>query len=380
MELGMEVRPRQRWTQTLRCAIVAAAALATLSMLPHLPHSSFRRAVPAFTLAEAMRSGTEIDLAGDDADAHGCHASAGYVWCETRSLCIRPWEQGLNSSGALTRHCHPVVDVQLAGGDRDEHDCIPSAGYTWCAAMGSCIRPWEQNLTSEVSFKQRCSTAALELTGLRCNCPPSYAIWSCSEEEYASIMNGTACAYYRHAAANLTETHTCASCSEATFSLACRACENHVSESKFCKLCVEDGLNDVGCTRCSGVGAVEAALAAEEITTELLAAEVVNTTTAGFTTGGLAETRDLQQQQKSSGNRCCGQAPGGVPGSCGAPDWCSNPLDAWCSESQDHCEKHCNGVFCPDEAAVEAALAAEEITTELLAAEVVNATAAGFTT
>merc|ERR1712060_197534 len=110
------------------------------------------------------------------------------------------------------------------------------------------------------------------------------------------------------------------------------------------------------------------------------AADVVNTTTAGFTTGGLAETQDLQQQQKSSGNRCCGQAPGGVPGSCGAPDWCSNPLDAWCSQSQDHCLNHCNGVFCPGVGAVEAALAAEEITTELLAAEVVNTTTAGFTT
>merc|ERR1712060_164975 len=53
--------------------------------------------------------------------------------------------------------------------------------------------------------------------------------------------------------------------------------------------------------------------ATPEITTELLAAEVVNTTTAGFTTGGLAE-------------------------------------------------KHCNGVFCPGVGAVEAALAAEEIT------------------
>merc|ERR1712151_218926 len=63
-----------------------------------------------------------------------------------------------------------------------------------------------------------------------------------------------------------------------------------------------------------------------------------------------------------------------------APDWCSNPLNAWCSESQDHCENHCNGVFCPGVGAVEAALAAEEITTELLAAEVVNTTTAGFTT
>jgi hypothetical protein len=91
----------------------------------------------------------------------------------------------------------------------------------------------------------------LKLTGLRCNCPPSEAIWSCSVEEYASIRNGTDCAYYRHAVASPTETHICASCSEAALSITCRACENHVSESKFCKLCVEEGLNDVGCTRCS---------------------------------------------------------------------------------------------------------------------------------
>merc|ERR1712187_1008129 len=94
--------------------------------------------------------------------------------------------------------------------------------------------------------------------GKSCNCPPSYVIWSCSEEQYASIMNGTACAYYRH---------------------------------KHC--------NGVFCP---DEAAVEAALAAEEITTELLAAEVVNTTTAGFTTGGLAETQRpilrLRQQRR----------------------------------------------------------------------------------
>jgi hypothetical protein len=301
MELGMEVRPRQRWTQALRWAMVAAAALATLSMLPQLPRSSSRWAFPAFPVGEAMRSGMEIDLPGDDADAHGCRASAGYVWCETRSLCIRPWEQGLNSSGALFRHCHPVAEGEhgCLGCTSDEHGCIPSAGYIWCAAMGSCIRPWEKNLTStaamrsfcgaevsrafgddrdeqgciasagyrwcaamitcirpweeklfsDASFKERCSIAALEFTGLRCNCPPSEAIWSCSAEAYASIRNGTSCAYYRHIASP-TETHKCASCSKAALSLACRACDNHVSVSQFCNLCVEEGLNDVGCARC----------------------------------------------------------------------------------------------------------------------------------
>lgn len=34
--------------------------------------------------------------------------------------------------------CETVV-----GGDRDEHGCIPSAGYSWDADLGKCARPWE---------------------------------------------------------------------------------------------------------------------------------------------------------------------------------------------------------------------------------------------
>jgi len=31
----------------------------------------------------------------------------------------------------------------LVGNDRDKHNCIKSAGYTWCQALGICVRPWE---------------------------------------------------------------------------------------------------------------------------------------------------------------------------------------------------------------------------------------------
>ncbi len=31
------------------------------------------------------------------------------------------------------------------GGDKDEHGCIPSAGYKWCEAKQKCIRPWEES-------------------------------------------------------------------------------------------------------------------------------------------------------------------------------------------------------------------------------------------
>ena len=31
----------------------------------------------------------------------------------------------------------------LVGGDADKNGCIASAGYTWCAPRGKCIRSWE---------------------------------------------------------------------------------------------------------------------------------------------------------------------------------------------------------------------------------------------
>jgi hypothetical protein len=32
-------------------------------------------------------------LVGNDQDEHGCKASAGYSWCETKSKCLRVWEE-----------------------------------------------------------------------------------------------------------------------------------------------------------------------------------------------------------------------------------------------------------------------------------------------
>jgi len=34
------------------------------------------------------------------------------------------------------------------GGDKDSHGCIGSAGYTWCAQRGKCIRVWEEPCVS----------------------------------------------------------------------------------------------------------------------------------------------------------------------------------------------------------------------------------------
>jgi putative lipoprotein len=48
------------------------------------------------------------------------------------------------------------------GADRDEHGCIRSAGYSWCAKDGKCVRPWELAkekgfASTEEAFRAYCS-------------------------------------------------------------------------------------------------------------------------------------------------------------------------------------------------------------------------------
>lgn len=50
-----------------------------------------------------------------------------------------------------------VEETRIIGGDKDAHGCLGSAGYSWCEAKSSCIRPWESYCTSAtaktVTFK-----------------------------------------------------------------------------------------------------------------------------------------------------------------------------------------------------------------------------------
>jgi hypothetical protein len=59
---------------------------------------------------------------------------------------------------SCTTMCGVIVDTGVpdteldakTGGDADEHGCIGSAGYQWCAKEMKCERPWE--LASEKGF------------------------------------------------------------------------------------------------------------------------------------------------------------------------------------------------------------------------------------
>jgi len=40
-------------------------------------------------------------------------------------------------------------NLPLVGGDKDEHGCIGSAGYSWCEAKQKCLRVWEEACGAE---------------------------------------------------------------------------------------------------------------------------------------------------------------------------------------------------------------------------------------
>jgi len=135
-------------------------------------------------------------------DAHGCLPRAGYRWCAAMLTCIRPWQRGIITERAFTKRCNdPHSDdkpheagIVVVGKEDDLHGCILGEGYRWCGQMATCIRPWEHGLKTEEMFAERCAKAE---EALKCNCPPMEVIYSCTQEQHDRIMSGEACPFYR---------------------------------------------------------------------------------------------------------------------------------------------------------------------------------------
>lgn len=47
-----------------------------------------------------------------------------------------------------------AVNEERLGGDRDEHGCIPSAGYSWCEARAECLRVWETPCVTDEDLEE----------------------------------------------------------------------------------------------------------------------------------------------------------------------------------------------------------------------------------
>ena len=64
---------------------------------------------------------------------------------------LTPEDTWLCQKGEWVKHGNPSGPTptagcgqQLVGGDRDEHGCCGSCGYSWCPAKNKCLRQWEE--------------------------------------------------------------------------------------------------------------------------------------------------------------------------------------------------------------------------------------------
>lgn len=48
------------------------------------------------------------------------------------------------SKYVVVRDGRLIEEAPVIGGQKDEHGCLPAAGYSWCAATKKCIRFWEE--------------------------------------------------------------------------------------------------------------------------------------------------------------------------------------------------------------------------------------------
>ena len=56
-------------------------------------------------VCEGVVDGKKSPLIGGDSDGHGCKASAGYSWCESKQKCIRMWEEDCMCAGIAGFAC-----------------------------------------------------------------------------------------------------------------------------------------------------------------------------------------------------------------------------------------------------------------------------------
>jgi len=99
-----------------------------------------------------------IYLNKDTWDLKTCSEECQHRGYETGS-CLWPTEKATNHINigpcfiAQSRHCGNKGQCncycsgeQIVGGDKDEHGCIGSAGYTWNETKQECVREWEETL------------------------------------------------------------------------------------------------------------------------------------------------------------------------------------------------------------------------------------------
>jgi hypothetical protein len=86
------------------------------------------------------------------------------MYCENKELKYEIYEC---PNGCLNGECD---DQKIIGGDKDEHGCIGSAGYSWCEAKQKCLRVWEEPCEANAGVSK---CAVENCHGLDIKCGPN---------------------------------------------------------------------------------------------------------------------------------------------------------------------------------------------------------------
>lgn len=110
-------------------------------------------------------------ICGYDEDETACPEDCGSVcgdgWCDLD-------ENETN--------CPEDCGEELVGGDRDEHGCIPSAGYSWCNVTQKCIRPWEEGCNPGGCIDKCGNGTCEEVVCMAVGCPCAESAETCPED------------------------------------------------------------------------------------------------------------------------------------------------------------------------------------------------------
>jgi hypothetical protein len=94
----------------------------------------YQRPDPAVLETESTPA-EESELLGGDRDEHGCIGSAGYVWCESKQKCLRPWEEACEEDEpAAAADVIPTDDRILLTTSNTSEYCDPAVNLDACAA------------------------------------------------------------------------------------------------------------------------------------------------------------------------------------------------------------------------------------------------------
>jgi hypothetical protein len=81
-----------------------------------------------------------VRRAGGDKDVHGCIPSAGYQWCEMKQKCLRWWIEPCADQSASSSASHEsITRKSIKSPVVDKHGCTMSSGEYWCVSKQKCM-------------------------------------------------------------------------------------------------------------------------------------------------------------------------------------------------------------------------------------------------